>query len=163
MHTDARCHAAVVRDAPNQAETLGKKTGGKNDPAGKTAKEMNLEAQMDSAMRHMKKQMSEIPRGVIANARGLVFLTMIKGALIWSGSLSTGIVVKRLTRNSWSPPVSVGMASVGFGLQAGGEKVEIIIVIGDDEEIEAFAGTGQLKLGVSVRFSNQFITFAALD
>ena len=110
---------------------------------------------MQSAGRHLKKQMFEIPPFVLEMARGLVFLTMIKGAFIWSGSLSTGIVVKRLSRDKWSPPVSLGMASFGFGLQAGGEKADIIIVLSDDNEIDTFAGTGQLKLGVSVGLDSE--------
>jgi lipid-binding SYLF domain-containing protein len=111
---------------------------------------MNMENQMESAARHLRNQMSDIPGQFLTHAKGLVFLTMVKGAFLWSGSLSTGIVVKKLGPQQWSPPISVGMASFGFGLQAGGEKVDIIIIIGDDEEIATFQGTGQLKLGVSV-------------
>jgi lipid-binding SYLF domain-containing protein len=113
-----------------------------------THKIMNLENQMKSAARHLRKEMSEIPGQMLRHSKGIVFLTMVKGAFIWSASLSTGIVIKRISPTQWSPPCSVGMASVGFGLQAGGEKVDIIIVIADDQEIDTFTGTGQLKLGV---------------
>ena len=115
---------------------------------------MNIEAQMLSAERHLRKQFDEIPEALLSVAKGIVFLTMIKGAFLWSGSLSTGLVLKRLSPTQWSPPVSIGMASFGFGFQAGGEKVDIIIIIGDEEEIKTFASTGQLKLGVAVGFSD---------
>jgi lipid-binding SYLF domain-containing protein len=109
---------------------------------------MNIESQMRSAARHLRKELREIPGLMLKHCRGIVFLTLLKGAFIWSGSLSTGIVIKRLSPTQWSPPCSLGMASFGFGLQAGGEKVDIIIIIADDQEIDTFAGTGQLKLGV---------------
>ena len=111
---------------------------------------MNMESQMRSAAAHLRKELEEIPQQFVKHAKGIVFLTLFKGAFLWSGSLSTGIVIKRLSKTKWSPPASLGMASFGFGLQAGGEKVDVIIIIADDEEIDTFAGTGQLKLGVEV-------------
>lgn len=111
---------------------------------------MDIPSQMTSAAAHLKKELGEIPPRILKYAKGMVFLTLVKGAFVWSGSIATGIIVKRLSATKWSPPVSIGMASIGFGLQAGAQKVDVIIVIGDDEEINTFAGTGQLKLGVEV-------------
>lgn len=105
---------------------------------------------MDSAERHLKAQSKEISREILALAAGIVFLTLVKGAFIWSASLATGIVVKRLSRTKWGFPVSVGMASAGIGAQAGIEKVDIIILLADEQEMETFVSSGQLKLGVSV-------------
>ncbi len=107
-----------------------------------------MSSQMSSASKHLAKEFHEISPRILQAAKGLVFLTMIKGAFVWSGALSTGIIVKRLSPTEWSAPISVGMASFGFGLQIGGQKVDIIIVVADDEEIDVFAGSGQLKLGV---------------
>ena len=39
------------------------------------------------------------------------------------------------------------MGAIGFGLQAGCEKVDIIILIADDQEMNVFMGNGQIKLG----------------
>lgn len=103
---------------------------------------------MVSAERHLRAEVKVIPGEALKYAKGLIFLTMVKGAFIWSAALSTGIIVKRLSRTRWSPPCSLGMASFGVGLQAGGQKVDVIIIIGDDEEIETFCGSGQLKLGI---------------
>jgi len=89
---------------------------------------MDLASQMKTAARHLRKEEGSIPTQVMRHAKGIVFLTLIKGAFIWSGSISTGIVVRRIGPGKWSPPASVGMASVGFGLQAGGQKVDVIIV-----------------------------------
>ena len=89
---------------------------------------MDLASQMKTAARHLRKEEGGIPTQVLRYAKGIVFLTLIKGAFIWSGALSTGIVTRRLGPTQWSPPASVGMASIGFGLQAGGQKVDVIIV-----------------------------------
>ncbi|GBG30239.1 SH3 domain-containing YSC84-like protein 1 [Hondaea fermentalgiana] len=88
-----------------------------------------------------------IPREVLMHARGIVFMTQIKGAWLFSGTLGTGIFMKRLSASKWSPPASIVMTSVGVGLQAGGQKADIVIVLNDDNSVRAFESHGQLKLG----------------
>jgi len=88
-----------------------------------------------------------IPMEVLHYARGIVFMTQIKGAWLFSGTLGTGIFMKRLSNNRWSPPASIVMTSVGVGLQAGGQKADIVIVLNDESSVRAFESHGQLKLG----------------
>ena len=62
---------------------------------------------------------TQIPLAILANARGLVFLTQVKAGFLWSGAVGVGIIVARLRDGRWSAPASVGQLGVGFGLQVG--------------------------------------------
>ena len=64
---------------------------------------MNVESQMKSAIWHLQKHVDEIPPEFVRHAKGLVFMTMLKGAFIWSGAASSGIIIKRLSENKWDP------------------------------------------------------------
>ncbi len=55
--------------------------------------------------------------------------------------------MKRLDNKTWSPPVSVGMASVGIGLQIGAQKVDVVLVLNDKNAVRSFESHGQMKLG----------------
>ena len=89
----------------------------------------------------------QIPLAILANARGLVFLTQVKAGFLWSGAVGVGIIVARLRDGRWSAPASVGQLGVGFGLQAGVQKSDTVIVLNTDAAVEAFTSRGQVKFG----------------
>lgn len=95
----------------------------------------------------------DLPYEAIRSARGLVFLTLVHAGFVWSATVGAGIVVRRLKGGGWSAPTSVGTLGMGFGIQAGAQKVDTIITLGDDDAIKAFLGRGQLKIGGDVSFS----------
>lgn len=43
--------------------------------------------------------------------------------------MGSGLVVVRGERGDWSPPSALAMASVGWGLQAGGALHDLLIVL----------------------------------
>lgn len=43
--------------------------------------------------------------------------------------MGSGLVVVRGDRGDWSPPSALAMASVGWGLQAGGALHDLVIVL----------------------------------
>jgi hypothetical protein len=75
---------------------------------------VNLQAECDKACNTLKafrqpelvsnisdKNLAKyIPENILAHAKGLAFLTVIKAGFIWSGRLGTGIVVARLPDHS---------------------------------------------------------------
>lgn len=88
-----------------------------------------------------------IPIEVLRYAKGIVFMTQIKGAWVISGTLGSGVIMKRISNDKWSPPSSIGMTSIGAGLQAGAQKTDIVIILNDTAAVKAFESRGQLKLG----------------
>lgn len=93
---------------------------------------------------------SVIPRDVIANARGLAILTVVKAGLVWSGRAGTGLVIAKLPDNTWSAPSGIGTAGVGFGWQIGAEMTEFVMVLNTDEAVAAFSMGGNVTLGGSL-------------
>jgi len=50
-------------------------------------------------------------------AKGVAFLTVLKAGFMVSGRFGTGIVISRLSDNSWSAPSAITISGVGWGLQ----------------------------------------------
>jgi SH3 domain-containing YSC84-like protein 1 len=92
---------------------------------------------------------SSIPESVLHDARGLAFLTVIRGAFLVSASGGQGIVVAR-TDHSWSGPSAIGTGGAGFGFQAGAQVTEFILVLNTQEAVNAFSRGGNVALGADV-------------
>lgn len=87
-----------------------------------------------------------IPRTVLRDARGLAVLTVTKAGFILSARGGTGVVVARMGRG-WSPPSAIGTGGAGFGLQAGAEVSEFVIVLNTADAVKAFTRGGNISLG----------------
>ncbi len=56
-------------------------------------------------------------------------ILIVQVGLGWSAAMGSGLVVVRGDRGDWSPPSALAMASVGWGLQAGGALHDLLIVL----------------------------------
>ena len=90
-----------------------------------------------------------IPRDVLRDARGLAIMTVIKAGFIFSGRGGTGVVVARLGKR-WSPPSAIGTGGAGFGLQAGAQVTEFVIVLNTHDAVKAFSREGNIQLGTDL-------------
>jgi len=108
-----------------------------------------IKGQVKRSVKVLKRSEREgiIPGDVLAQCEGLVFMTSIKGAWFIGATVASGIFIKRLGDDQWTPPAGIGMSSVGIGLQFGGQKTDIIIVLNDKSSVKAFESQGQLKIG----------------
>ncbi|KAJ3038316.1 hypothetical protein HDV00_000827 [Rhizophlyctis rosea] len=97
--------------------------------------------QMDSAL---------IPSKVIANAKGIAVLTIIKAGFVWSGRAGSGLVVARLPDGKWSAPSAIGAAGVGFGGQIGAQITDCVFILNNDDAVKAFAHGGNITLGANL-------------
>ena len=71
----------------------------------------------------------EIPRELLAHARAVaVFPGVTKGALIVGGRHGEGVMSVRRT-GGWSPPAFFTIGGGSFGLQVGGQVVDLVLVI----------------------------------
>jgi lipid-binding SYLF domain-containing protein len=90
-----------------------------------------------------------IPNDIIAQARGIAIMTVVKAGFIWSGRVGTGLVVARLPNGEWSAPSAIGTAGMGIGGQIGGEITDFVIVLNTDDAVKAFSMGGNVTLGGS--------------
>ncbi|DAZ97125.1 TPA: hypothetical protein N0F65_010448, partial [Lagenidium giganteum] len=87
-----------------------------------------------------------IPVAFLKKAHGLAFLTVIKAGLLITAKMGTGIVIAKLPDGSWSAPSAIGTAGIGGGLEAGGEIVEFMIILGSNKAVKVFHST-QVNVG----------------
>jgi len=92
-----------------------------------------------------------IPLDLLHQARGLCFLTVVKGGLIFSGKIGTGVVIARQPDGGWSPPSAIGTVGVGWGAQIGADLTSFMIILNNDEAVKAFAGKGSINLGAELK------------
>ncbi|KAI9048784.1 hypothetical protein LZ554_007615 [Drepanopeziza brunnea f. sp. 'monogermtubi'] len=91
-----------------------------------------------------------IPPSVLANAKGLAILTVIKAGFLGSGRYGNGVVVARLADGTWSAPSAIGTGGAGFGGQIGFELTDFVFILNDAAAVRTFSQAGSLTLGGNV-------------
>jgi SH3 domain-containing YSC84-like protein 1 len=92
-----------------------------------------------------------VVRDLIKDAKG-VFIApqVLKGAFILGASGGSGVLLARgESGKPWSPPTFYTLGGVSFGLQAGGESSEVLMLVMTDRGIAALQGNN-IKLGADV-------------
>jgi SH3 domain-containing YSC84-like protein 1 len=87
-------------------------------------------------------------RGLLATAKG-VFIApqVLKGAFILGASGGSGVFLARQeSTKQWSEPAFYTLGGVSFGLQAGGEASEVILLVMSERGVSALLGNN-FKLG----------------
>lgn len=84
----------------------------------------------------------------IQSAKGIFICPkFMKGAFIFGADGGTGVVLARESRTGqWSYPAFYSMGSISFGLQAGAEVSEIILLVMTEKGVDALLSTS-FKLG----------------
>jgi len=82
---------------------------------------------------------------------GVVILSVVQAGFVFSGSVGTGVLLRKLSDNKWSAPVACGLTGVGWGMLVGGSVKDILVFIFDEATLEkiGFDKMG-LKLGGQV-------------
>lgn len=83
-----------------------------------------------------------IPKGYFMSCAGVVVMSCLQAGFMFSGSVGTGIFMKRDMEGNWSNPVACGMAGVGVGFQIGATSKDVIIFLPDDESVQALFSKG---------------------
>jgi SH3 domain-containing YSC84-like protein 1 len=92
---------------------------------------------------------SGIPQSILSKAEGIaVFPSMVRGGFIVGGMRGRGILSSR-NNGEWSPPAFLTLTGGSFGLQIGGQAVDLILVINDRRGLENLVAN-QFKLGADV-------------
>ena len=97
------------------------------------------------------RQMPErgIPRDVLRHSKGLAIMTVVKAGFIFSGKGGQGVVVAR-TDYGWSGPSFIATGGGGWGLQAGAQVTDFVMVLNNDAAVRAFSRGGNVTIGVDV-------------
>jgi len=74
----------------------------------------------------------------IDTARGVVVLpTVIKGGIMFGGEGGNGVLLVKKPDGSWSSPAFYFLAAASFGLQAGLQDTEIVLVLRSNKAVDA--------------------------
>src|SRR6266516_938941 len=90
-----------------------------------------------------------IPRDVLRHSKGLAIMTVFKAGFIFSGKGGQGVVVAR-TPHGWSGPSFIATGGGGWGLQAGAQVTDFVIVLNNDAAVQAFSRGGNVTIGADV-------------
>ncbi len=95
----------------------------------------------------MKNPNMRAMREYLKKAKG-VFITpqLLRGAFIVGASGGSGIFLQRNSDNRWTGPAFYTVGGASFGLQAGGEDSEVILVIMTDRGVAAFQSSNIILL-----------------
>ncbi|KAF3936966.1 hypothetical protein ABW19_dt0208216 [Dactylella cylindrospora] len=91
-----------------------------------------------------------IPPSVLANAKGLAVITVLKAGFLFSGRVGSGLVIARLPGGGWSAPSAIATAGAGFGGQIGAELTDFVMILNDAAAVKTFAQAGSITLGGNV-------------
>ncbi|RMF98102.1 MAG: hypothetical protein D6727_03985 [Gammaproteobacteria bacterium] len=123
-------------------------------PAAGIAGTPALEKRLDDSIEVLT-QFTQIPeRGIPArllnNAYGVAVIpNTIKAGFMLAGRFGQGVLVVRRPDGSWSNPSFIRLAGGSFGLQAGAESTDIVLVFKTKRSVDRIA-KGKLKLGADV-------------
>jgi lipid-binding SYLF domain-containing protein len=90
-----------------------------------------------------------ISNSVLFKAQGIaIFPSTVKGGFIVGGMRGRGVLSARNADGGWSPPTFMTMTGGSFGLQIGGEAVDVVLVIMERRGLENFL-RNQFKFGAN--------------
>lgn len=103
--------------------------------------------QTAKTVEHMTGEMEFGPaRDLLSRARAVLIVpSLVKGGFIFGAEGGNGVLLAR-TGGHWSPPAFFVVGSASFGLQAGLEHAEIVMLIMSDRSLRAIQD-GSLKFG----------------
>jgi lipid-binding SYLF domain-containing protein len=89
-----------------------------------------------------------IPHSVVSKAQGVaIFPAVKKGGFVVGGQWGRGIMSVRGARGSWSAPAFLTLTGGSFGLQIGGQEIDLVLVVMNREGLERLV-RNQFKVGV---------------
>lgn len=92
---------------------------------------------------------SAIPPAMLRDAVGVAIIPdLVKAGFLVGGRFGRGVVVPRLPNGAWGEPVFVTLAGGGFGLQAGIQSADVILVFKTAKSLDrVLRGKGKVTLG----------------
>ena len=91
----------------------------------------------------------DIPSVLFRECEGILLLNVLEAACLISANVGTGILMAHNKHDdTWSAPSAIGLTGIGWGLQGGIAKKDVVVFIMDEESMNALTGDDmQLKFG----------------
>ena len=94
-------------------------------------------------------QEKEVPIDLIRQCAGLAIIPgMIKGSFFVGGAYGQGVVLARRA-GQWTAPAFISLGAGSFGIQFGGQSIDLIMVVIGDNAMEFFTRS-KFKLGADI-------------
>ena len=92
---------------------------------------------------------ASIPPAMLRDAAGVAIIPdLVKAGFLVGGRFGRGVVLPRRADGSWGDPVFVTLAGGGFGLQAGVQSADVILVFKTAKSLDrVLSGKGKVTLG----------------
>ncbi|MEA3328789.1 MAG: lipid-binding SYLF domain-containing protein [Candidatus Omnitrophota bacterium] len=89
-----------------------------------------------------------IPTQMFSDCTGIaIFPTVLKGGFIWGGRYGQGVILHHDRKTGkWGPPAFFTVGGVSWGLQIGGQAIDLILVFSGEEAVDGLL-RGKLSLG----------------
>jgi lipid-binding SYLF domain-containing protein len=118
-----------------------------NTSVASASDQTNLLTQAATTIGHMKADPAFGPaRNMMPNAKGiLVIPKLVKGGFIFGAEGGNGVLLSK-NANMWSQPAFYTLASGSFGLQAGLQQAEVVMLIMSDRALDAIKRS-EFKVG----------------
>lgn len=97
--------------------------------------------------------MAKLFRDNLRTARGIaIFPSVTKGAFIFGAQGGSGVVLARGADGTWSYPAFYNLAAASFGLQAGFQSADVVMILRTDRAVQAVI-RNQGKFGGDLQFA----------
>lgn len=94
-----------------------------------------------------------IPKHLFASAKGVAFLTVVKGGFVVAPRVGTGLVIARTADGSWTAPAAIGTIGCNWGALVGADMTDYVIILNTPEAVSAFSGAGQVSVGANLELA----------
>ena len=92
-----------------------------------------------------------VVRRLLDGASGIALLSIVKVGFLGAFQGGGGLVLAReRTSGQWSAPCAIGCAGASVGFQVGGEFNTVLLILNTEEAVNAFSGTGSVRLGANI-------------
>mmetsp|Transcript_69682 Transcript_69682/g.105250 ORF Transcript_69682/g.105250 Transcript_69682/m.105250 type:complete len:260 (-) Transcript_69682:82-861(-) len=88
-----------------------------------------------------------VPKDLFAKCVGILMLSVVEAGFVFSGSVGTGILLKKNEDGSWSKPCAMGLAGVGWGFLVGAAAKDIMVFIFDQNSLNGMLGDAGARIG----------------
>lgn len=118
---------------------------------------LSLEAEIRKAsysvINMMSSQMiadSRVSLQLLRNARGLLFLTVLKCGMGIGCRIGTGLLISQLSDGTWSAPCAMGSVGASWGFLFGADITDYVIILNSEEALLPFTSNAQISFGIEV-------------
>lgn len=119
-----------------------------------SGKKSKMEVSLQNACQSLNELFSpfsnaSVPSRLFNEAKGIVFLSVIKGGIGIGGSLGSGILLTR-NNNKWGSPCAISLTGLQIGIDIGIERVDYVLLLRDELTLQMFQSKATWNIGSDI-------------